>query len=233
PEPSADVTLLDFDPDGEDKVLAAICYAHSNLPEAQLLDRVRRLPADDRIALMHAYVGERTNRRHKPGRAFERTGYRFDVLGDYGAFRDLQRHRMLTIEWQALSPHHGYDVPEPVDEAGLAVRFDDAMERSASLYDVLADRFPDQAAYAVSLAYRMRYVIQMNAREAMHLCELRSAPQGHATYRRIAQSMHRLIAEQAGHRAIAAAMSYVDHADSDLGRLDAERAAEARRAVRS
>jgi hypothetical protein len=233
PEPTADVTLLDFDPDGEDKVLAAICYAHSNLPEAQLLDRVRRLPTDDRIALMHAYVGERTNRRHKPGRAFERTGYRFDVLGDYGAFRDLQRHRMLTIEWQALSPRHGYDVPEPVDEAGLAVRFDDAMERSASLYDVLADRFPDQAAYAVSLAYRMRYVIQMNAREAMHLCELRSAPQGHASYRRIAQSMHRLIAEQAGHRAIAAAMSYVDHAASDLERLDAERAAEARRAVRS
>jgi thymidylate synthase ThyX len=233
PEPTADVTLLDFDPDGEDKVLAAICYAHSHLPEAQLLDRVRRLPADDRIALMHAYVGDRSNRRHKPGRAFERTGYRFDVLGDYGAFRDLQRHRMLTIEWQQLSTRHGYDVPEPVVEAGLGARFDDAMERSASLYDVLAGRFPEQAAYAVSLAYRMRYVIQMNAREAMHLCELRSSPQGHASYRRIAQSMHRLIAEQAGHRAIAAAMSYVDHAETDLERLGAERAAEARRVVRS
>ena len=146
------------------------------------------------------------NRRHKPGRAFERTGYRFDVLGDYGAFRDLQRHRMLTIEWQQLSPRHGYDVPEPVVDAGLAARFDDAMERSAALYDVLAERFPEQAAYAVSLAYRMRYVMQMNAREAMHLCELRSSPQGHPSYRRIAQAMHRLIAEQAGHRAIAAAM---------------------------
>ena len=107
------------------------------------------------------------------------------------------------------------------------------MERSAALHDVLVDRFPDQAAYAVSLAYQMRYVIQMNAREAMHLCELRSSPQGHPNYRRIAQSMHRLIAERAGHRAIAAAMTYVDHGDSDLERLDAERAAEARRVVRS
>jgi thymidylate synthase ThyX len=118
-------------------------------------------------------------------------------------------------------------------ESGLAARFDDAMERSAALHDALVERFPEQAAYAVSLAYQMRYVMQMNAREAMHLCELRSSPQGHPSYRRIAQSMHRLIAEQAGHRAIGAAMKYVDHGDSDLERLDAERAAEARRVVRS
>jgi hypothetical protein len=234
PEPTVEaVTLLDWDPEGEDKVLAAICYPHTDLSESQLLDRVRRLPTDDRIALVHAYVGERANRRHKPGRAFERTAYRFDVLGDYGAFRDLQRHRMLTIEWQKLSPRHGYDVPAPVADAGLAERFDDAMERSAALHDALEERFPDQAAYAVSLAYQMRYVMQMNAREAMHLCELRSSPQGHPSYRRIAQSMHRLIAERAGHRAIAAAMRFVDHGESDLERLDAERAAEARRAVRS
>jgi hypothetical protein len=227
------VTLLDWDPEGEDKVLAAICYPHTDLPEGQLLDRVRRLPADDRIALVHAYVGDRSNRRHKPGRAFERTAYRFDILGDYGAFRDLQRHRMLTIEWQRLSPRHGYEVPPQLIDAHQGARFDDAMERSAALHDVLVDRFPEQAAYAVSLAYQMRYVIQMNAREAMHLCELRSSPQGHPNYRRIAQSMHRLIAERAGHRAIAAAMTYVDHGESDLERLDAERAAEARRVVRS
>jgi hypothetical protein len=230
--PVEEVTLVDFDPDGEDKVLAAICYPHTHLSEAQILDRVRALPADDRIALVRAYVGDRTNRRHKPGRAFERTAYRFDVLGDYGAFRDLQRHRMLTIEWQNLSPRHGYEVPEAVIDAGVRARFDDALERSAALYDVLADAHPDQAEYAVALAYRVRYVMQMNAREAMHLCELRSSPQGHPTYRRVAQAMHTLIAEQAGHRAIAAAMQYVDHADYDLERLSSERAAEARRAAR-
>jgi len=213
-------------------VLAAICYPHTNLPEHQVLARVRMLPADERIALMRAYVGERVNRRHKPGRAFERTYYRFDVLGDYGAFRDLQRHRMLTIEWQPLSPHHGYAIPDAVREAGLAGRFDDAMHRSADLHDALAERFPVEAPYAVSLAYRVRYVMQMNAREAMHLCELRSSAQGHPTYRTVAQAMHTLIAERAGHRAIAAAMSHVDHATYELERLSAERAAEARRAAR-
>jgi thymidylate synthase ThyX len=233
PEPSGEVNLVDWDPDGEDKVLAAICYPHARLPEAQLLERVRRLGGDDRIALMRAYVGERTNRRHKPGRAFERTGYRFDVLGDYGAFRDLQRHRMLTIEWQALAPDHGYEMPAPLRDAGLAQRYDEAMERSAALYGALVEPFPDQAAYAVSLGYRMRYVMQMNAREAMHLCELRSSPQGHPTYRRVAQEMHRQIADRAGHRAIAQAMRFVDHGTYDLERLDAERAAETRRALPS
>ncbi|MGH8976981.1 MAG: FAD-dependent thymidylate synthase, partial [Acidimicrobiia bacterium] len=231
--PASEVTLVDWDPDGEDKVLAAICYPHTTLPETQVLDRVRRLSSEERRALMRAYVGERANRRHKPGRAFERTGYRFDVLGDYGAFRDLQRHRMLTIEWQTLSPRHGYEHPEGVIDAGVGSRYDDAMERSASLYGVLAADVPDHAAYAVALGYRIRYVMQMNAREAMHLCELRSSPQGHPTYRRVAQAMHRAIAERAGHRAIAEAMSYVDHETYELERLSAERAAEARRAARS
>ena len=130
---------------------------------------------------MRAYVGERANRRHKPGRAFERTGYRFDVLADYGAFRDLQRHRMLTIEWQPLTPDHGYVTPGAVDDAGVAERVrrgDGALGRA--LRRAGADAFPAQAAYAVSLAYRMRYVMQMNAREAMHLLELRTGPQGHS-----------------------------------------------------
>jgi thymidylate synthase ThyX len=231
PEPAAEVTLSDWDPDGEDKVLAAICYPYASLPESQLLDRVRRLGGDERAALLLAYVGERHNRRHKPGRAFERTGYRFDVLGDYGAFRDLQRHRMLTIEWQLLSPHHGYEVPESVIEAGQQAPFEDALARSAELYEDLVGAFPVQAPYAVSLAYRMRYSMQMNAREAMHVLELRSSPQGHPAYRRIAQEMHRLIAEQAGHRAIAMAMRHVDHHTYELERLNSERAAEAKRAA--
>ena len=117
-----------------------------------------------------------------------------------------------------------------LDEAGLADSFDEAMERSAALHDALALDFPEQASYAVSLAYRMRFVMQMNAREAMHLLELRTAPQGHPAYRAVCQEMHRLIAEQAGHRAIAAAMRHVDHGSYELERLDAERAAEARRA---
>jgi hypothetical protein len=188
---------------------------------------------EERLSVIRAYVGERTNRRHRPGRAFERTYYRFDVLADYGAFRDLQRHRMLTVDWQALSPRHGYTLPEAVEAAGLADEFGQAMERSAELYDAMLDEFPDQASYAVALAYRIRFVMQMNAREAMHLIELRSTPQGHPAYRVVAQEMHRLIAEQAGHTAIAAAMSFTDHStEPRLERLDAERRAEARRASR-
>ena len=112
-DPVPEVQLVDFDPDAEDKLLAAICYPHSDLSELSLLERVRKLGADERVALVRAYVGDRSNRRHKPGRAFERIDYRFDVLSDYGAFRDLQRHRMLTIEWQRLTPNHGYTRARP------------------------------------------------------------------------------------------------------------------------
>ncbi len=223
------VQLVDFDPDAEDKLLAAICYSHTNLPESQLIARVRSLGPTERLALLRAYVGERENRRHKPGRAFERVDYRFDVLSDYGAFRDLQRHRMLTIEWQRLTPNHGYVRPELVEEAGMADVFDDAMARSAALYDALKDDFPQQAQYAVSMAYRMRYTMQFNAREAIHLLELRSSAQGHPSYRRIALEMHRLIAEQAGHRAVAGAMTHLTTVAPELERLEAERRAQARR----
>jgi hypothetical protein len=231
PAPADTVTLVDWDPDAEDKLLAAICYPHSDLPEHQLLDRVARLGAAERLALVRAYVGERENRRHKPGRAFERVDYRFDVLSDYGAFRDLQRHRLLTIEWQRLTPRHGYVRPELVDDAGQAAVFDEAMARSARLYDAMVDDFPEQAAYAVSMAYRMRYAMQFNAREAIHLLELRSGTQGHPSYRRIALEMHRLIAEQAGHRAVAEAMTHMTTEAPELERLESERRAEARRST--
>lgn len=228
PAPADLVTLTDFDPEGEDKLLAAICFPHTDLSEAQIAERLRTFGTDERAALLRAYVGTRLDRRHKPGRAFERTGYRFDVLSDYGAFRDLQRHRMLTIEWQRLTPTHGYVVPQLVLDAGLGDAYDEAMMRSADLYYDLADDFPDQASYAVAMAYRVRYSMQLNAREALHLLELRSGSAGHPSYRRIALEMHRLIAEQAGHRAIAAAMSFLNTDEPELGRLDAERRAAAR-----
>ena len=229
PEDAPEVTLVDFDPDGEDKLLAAICYSSSDLPETQLLERVRKLSQDQRVALIRAYVGERSNRRHKPGRAFERLSYRFDVLGDYGAFRDMQRHRLLTIEWQRLTPHLGYARPELIDEAGGTAIFDDAMERSQALYDLLRPEFPEQAAYGVAMAHRMRYMMHFNAREAMHMLELRSAPQGHPAYRRVALEMHRLIATQAGHHAVAGAMSHMTTEAPLLERLESERRSEQRR----
>jgi hypothetical protein len=232
PEPRPPVTLVDFDPDGEDKLLAAMLYPHVDLPEDQVLARVRTLSGGEREAVVAAYVGDRRNRRHKPGRGLERLSYRFDVLSDYGAFRDLQRHRMLTIQWQALSPRHGYDVPPDVAEAGLGPAFAEAMERSAALYEAMVPRFPESAAYAVALAYRIRYSIDMNAREAMHMLELRTGPAGHPSYRQVCQEMHRLIATEAGHPLVAGMMRFVDHGSTGLERLAGERRAEARRAGR-
>jgi thymidylate synthase ThyX len=231
PEPRDEVTLSDFDPDGEVKVVAAALYAASRLPDDQVLAAARRLNPEERLAVLHAYVGKRRNRRHKPGRAFERTAYRFDILADYGAFRDLQRHRLLTLEWQRLTPAHGYTVPEGIDEVGARADWEHVMDASAALHDAIAAQgLAEVASYAVAMAYRVRFYMEMNAREAMHVIELRSAPQGHPSYRRLAQRMHRLIAEHAGHRAIAAAMTFADHSTVTLERLEAERAAERRRA---
>jgi thymidylate synthase ThyX len=228
--PREQVTLTDYDPIGEEKVVAAAMFASTDLPDDRLHSLAHSMSDEERSNVLRAYVGERGNRRHRPGRAFERTEYRFDVLCDYGAFRDLQRHRPLTIEWQRLSPVHGYDTPPQVGEAGLADEWHRVMEESAAAWGMVAgEAGRDVAQYAVSMAYRVRFVMQMNAREAMHLIELRSGPQGHPTYRRVAQQMHELIGTTAGHRAIADAMRFVDYSDVDLERLEAERRAEAKR----
>lgn len=232
PATESSVDLVDFDPDAEVKLVTAMLYPTTSLSERALVDQVHKMTVEERLDVMKAYVGDRTNRRHRPGRALERVDYRFDILGDYGAFRDLQRHRMLTIDWQPLSTRHGYVMPEAIELVRKTAQFADVMDRSAGLYEALIDEFPAQAPYAVALGYRMRYSMQMNARSAMHILELRSAPQGHPTYRSVAQDMHRLIAERAGHKAVAEMMRFVDHApEDDLERLNAEnRAAERARA---
>jgi hypothetical protein len=222
PAPAPGVTLVDWDPEGEDKLVAGMLWPHTELSELQVLERVRRLGVEEKLQVIRTYAGERT-------------AYRFDVMSDYGAFRDLQRHRMLTIEWQRLGPEHGWDLPAAVSEAGAGERYAETMERSRALHQDLAGAgLVEQAAYAVCLAFKVRYSITMNAREAMHMLELRTSPQGHPAYRRVCQEMHHLIAEQAGHRAVAEMMRFVDHADHDasgLERLDGERRSEARRSA--
>jgi thymidylate synthase ThyX len=231
-EPRDEVTLTDFDPDGEIKIVAAALYAVTDLPDDQLLAHARAMTPGERAAVLAAYVGTRSNRRHRPGRAFERTAYRFDVLTDYGAFRDLQRHRLLTLEWQPLTTRHGYTEPDALEEAGVLEPWTAVMDASAELYEAMRSAGLDAAApYAVSMAYRVRFYLDMNAREAMHLIELRTAPQGHPAYRRVCQQMHTLIAERAGHKAVAAAMTFADHSAVELERLKAERELERKRTL--
>jgi thymidylate synthase ThyX len=228
-EEGPSVRLVESDPAAEDKVLTAIAYPVLRIGEEEVAAMVARLGAEDRARLLAAYVGERGNRRHRPGRAFERAVYTFDVVCDYGAFRDLQRHRLCTIVWQRLTPDLGYDLPADVAAAGLGERYGACMRDLSALYRALEPRHPAQAPYAVSMAHRVRFAITLNARELMHLAELRSAPQGHPTYRTVAQQMHRLVAEQAGHRGLAESMRFVVHDDVDLGRLAAEQRSQARR----
>jgi len=233
-EPRDEVTLADFDPEGETKVVAAALYSVSDLPDDQLLAHARQLTQTERIALLRTYAGERANRRHRPGRAFERTRYRFDILSDYGAFRDLQRHRLLTLEWQPLTTRHGYTEPAAIEEAGALHDWRAVMEQSADLYEhLVAAGLRDVASYAVVMAYRVRFYMDMDAREAMHVIELRTSPQGHPAYRRVCQLMHRAISEVAGHHAIADLMRYVDHSDVELERLQSERQLEAKRKSQS
>jgi thymidylate synthase ThyX len=228
PEHRDEVTLVDFDPEGEAKIAAAVLYASSSMPDDQLLALARTMPREQVAEILRASVGDRSNRRHKPGRSWERTSYRFDVLCDYGAFRDLQRHRPLTIEWQRLTTEHGYETPSQIDDAGLRADWERVMQSSAEAEHALLEAgFVEQAQYAVSMAYRIRFVMQMTAREAMHLTELRSQPAGHPVYRRVAQSMHRLIADV--HPAIGETFGYVSYDEVDLERLEAERRTEEKR----
>ena len=221
-----EVRLVDYDPDAELRITASALYPYANVSEEQLIRRVIDMSDQERREVISAYVGERHNRRHKPGRGMERVYYRFDVLSDFGSFRDLQRHRMMTIDWQKLTPTHGYASPPEIDDIGGAVsdRWHEAMDEMSALYQGIQSELGDDVAqYVVPFGYRIRYNIQMNARQAFHMLELRTGESGHTDYRRICLKMHDLIRNQAGHRAIADAMIYVDSKDYGLGRLSAER----------
>jgi thymidylate synthase ThyX len=220
PAPSS-VTLVDYDPAAEVKVAAAILYPHTDLPYDAALRVAEAMPADERRGLIHAYVGERAVRFHKPGRAFEEPYYTFDILADIGAYRDLQRHRVLTQERQPFTARHGFVTPPELEQAGLAERYAEAIQAAGALANTLAQTMPGEAQYLVPLACRVRWRIRLNLRELYHVCELRSAPQGHPTYRRIAQEIARLVA--AVHPALAAGMRFVDTNDYALERLDAEK----------
>lgn len=227
PEPPApagdDVRLVDHDPDGEERVVAHALWPYSGRPLADVRRAVAAMSAAERRDVLAAYRGPRRDRREKPGRALEATTYTFDVVCDYGAYRDLQRHRLLSLQVQALSPHLGFAMPDEIAAAGQGDAFTGIMRESAELYAALAGELPDVAPYAVSLAHRVRFTMTLNAREAMHLIELRSQPQGHVSYRAVAQQMQRAIDEVAGHHAIAEMMSFADHSADALGRLAAER----------
>jgi thymidylate synthase ThyX len=220
-EDAPSVELLHVDGTEED-LLAACLFEAASAPETEIISRIDVLDRTERAELLGALVGARANRRHRPGRGFEALRYRFEIVSDYGAFRDLQRHRMLTCQWQRLGPDLGAGVPDEVREAGAGGEFERALEVSRGEYErLVAAGLSEQAPYALSLAFRIRYTLDLNAREAMHLIELRSGREGHPTYRAVAQAMHERIA--AIHPGVAAAMTHVDtSAEPRLERIMSE-----------
>lgn len=202
------VDLLDIQ-GSEAEMLQSMLLEASSISERRVRDVVERMSAEEIAGAIDQLVGPRSNRRHKPGRGFERIRYRFEVVSDYAAFRDLQRHRLLTVQWQGLGPELGFYVPPELREAGVHEEFERAIEASRGEHDRLKSSGQDWAApYALCLAFRVRYVMDMTAREAMHIVELRSRPEGHASYRWVAQQMYDQIAQR--HPAVARAMSFAD-----------------------
>ena len=229
--PQASVRLLHVDGD-ETQALSALLFEESRASEAVTYEKVSQLSTQERATLLSDLVGERQNRRHRPGRGLETLRYRFEVVSDYGAFRDLQRHRLLTVQWQDLTPELGADMPHELVSAGVSDIYSAALERSRAEYGRLVEIGEQASApYALCLAYRIRYILDLNAREAMHLIELRSGREGHPSYRAVAHAMHALIAQH--HPAIAATMTHIDNtAEPRLERMLSEMRNETRAAVR-
>ena len=220
------VRLVEYDPQAEVNTVAAILYPHTDQSLAEVREHAARLTAAERLEILRAYVGERASRFHRPGRAFEEPYYTFDLLADIGAYRDLQRHRILTQERQRYTVAHGYITPPELVDAGLSGTYAAALERAAETIGLIEPDFPHAAQYLVPFAYRIRWRIKLNLREAFHLIELRAAPQGHPTYRAIAQEMFRQI--QAVQPALAEGMRFVDLHDYALERLQAEQRLDAK-----
>ena len=217
---AATVTLVDHDPEAEVRVLAALVYADSGASLAEARRWAAGLSVPVRTEIFQRLAGARENRRHKLPRALETVFYTFDLIGDFGMYRDLHRHRMLTQQRQPLSTRHGFALPEEVATAGEAGRYTEAMQRAAEAYEAIRADFPEQAQYVVPMASHIRWMVHVNLRALMWLVELRTTPQGHPAYRHMAQEMFRRV-EQV-HPALAALMRFVNLDDYALGRLGAE-----------
>ncbi|MPZ77612.1 MAG: thymidylate synthase [Deltaproteobacteria bacterium] len=218
--PSEPVALIDYDDQAEEKIIAAILYSHSRRPLAQLREIAAKLSGEERRKILAEFFSKRRHRRDKLGRAFENLYYTFDILGNLGLYRDLHRHRILSQERQDFTTVHGYDTPPEIEEAGFKSEFDNCMTRTADLYQQIYRDLPCEAQYVVPFAYKIRWYMKMNLREALHMCELRTMPQGHPDYRFICQEIWRKIQE--AHPALAAAGKFIDWKKYRLGRLQSE-----------
>ncbi len=187
----------------------------------KITEYVRSLPIEDRHKIIKAYTSLRINRRQRPGRAYEMIEYTFEMLTNFGMFRDLHRHRILTLERQLLSTRHGYDVPREISDLGILNDFKDCMYKCNEVFEILVKDYPEEAQYVVNFAYRYPFFIKLNLREATHMIELRTVPQGHPDYRYICQEIFKKIRDV--HPLLSQGIKFVDLNDYNLERLSSEK----------
>jgi thymidylate synthase ThyX len=212
----------------EVRVASAILYEQAQGRTLDMIMKhVRSMPEGDRHQIIRSYTKHRENRRHRPGRAYEMVDYTFELFTNFGMFRDLHRHRVLTMERQLLSTRHGYDMPAEIDDAGIGKGFADCMDFSRQAYEAISQEMPEEAQYAVNFAYRYPYFIKMNLREACHMVELRTAPQGHPDYRKVCQEMFSQIRQV--HPVLAEGIKFADMNSYELERLGSEKRTERKR----
>ena len=211
-----------------DNIITAIMYEQSPSTSYQnILQQVKKMTMTKKIQIINEFAKIRTNRRHRPSRAFENTYYTFDLCNNFGMFRDFHRHRALTLERQLLTTDHGYVLPNEIKILGLEKDFKECMNNTKNTFEKIRKKFPEQSQYVVNFAYNYPYFMKLNLREACHLIELRTIPQGHIDYRRVAQSMFNQINKV--HPNLSKIMKFVDLKEYDLERFESEKRTEEKR----
>ena len=222
--------LVDYESekDSVDKIITSIMYEQSPGTSYQdILSQVKRMPVSRKQKIIMNFAELRANRRHRPARAFESVYYTFDLCNNFGMFRDLHRHRALTLQRQLLTTDHGYSMPEEISVLGMDKEFKECMTSTKDAFDKIRKRHPEQGQYVVNFAYNYPYFIKFNLREACHLIELRTVPQGHADYRRVAQQMYSQINEV--HPTLSQIIKFVDLREYDLERFESEKRTEVKK----
>ncbi|MBI4448017.1 FAD-dependent thymidylate synthase [Candidatus Woesearchaeota archaeon] len=189
------VSLVHSDEGLEDKLVAAILYKYSQQPYSQIFKQVKIFSEKQKNEVFEEYLKRRSNHEAML-RGMEAGEFVFDILIDFGAFRDIQRHRIGTQIPQTLTTFHGYTTPELIVEAGLEKKFRTAMEESAKNHQLVYKDYPEQAQYMVPLAFKKRVYLKFNPRQTAYFIELRSGEQGHVSYRKLAIMMHQIIEEK-------------------------------------
>ncbi len=213
-----------------EKILTSIMYEQSPSTSYQnILKQVKKLSKEKRIKIINSFTKLRENRRHRPGRAFESVYYTFDLLNNFGMFRDFHRHRALTLERQLLTTDHGYNIPDEIKILGIDKNYKECMDKTKETFNKIRKKYPEQGQYVVNFAYNYPYFMKFNLREACHLIELRTVPQGHADYRQVAQQMYKQINKV--HPNLSKIMKFVDLKEYDLERFESEKRTEEKRKI--